>query len=215
MRRTTLVLVDDHPPLRTGVAAILERSLRYEVVGEAGTLSEAMDQIRDRQPELVIVDVSLPDGSGIDFVRTVKRDALVSGALVLTMHARRALADSAFEAGADGYLLKESTSEHLVIALDAIMRGEAYLDAALELVRAVRDGCGTGAENGAFRRLSEREFEVFRLLAGGQNSKQIAAMLGISSKTVDNHRASIMAKLDLDSIADLVRLAIRTGELDP
>lgn len=215
MKRPTLLLVDDHPPLRAGVAAILERSLRYEVVGEAGTLSDAMNQILELRPDLVVVDVSLPDGSGIDFVRAVKRDVLVSGALVLTMHARRALADSAFAAGADGYLLKESTSDHLVIALDAIVRGETYLDAALESVRPARGDSGAGAETDTFRRLSERELEVFRLLAGGQNSKKVAALLGISSKTVDNHRGSIMAKLGLESVADLVRLAIRTGEIDP
>jgi len=215
MKRPTLLLVDDHPPLRAGVAAILDRSRRYEVVGEAGTLAEAMSGILERHPEIVVVDVSLPDGSGIDFVRAAKRDELVSGALMLTMHARRALAESAFMAGADGYLLKESTSDHLVAALDAIVRGETYLDAGLDSVRATNDDSRAGLDTGAFRRLSERELEVFRLLAGGQNSKQIASLLGISSKTVDNHRGSIMAKLSLESIADLVRLAIRTGEIDP
>lgn len=215
MKRPTVLLVDDHPPLRAGVAAILERSRRYAVVGEAGTVSDAMDQLLERRPEIVVVDVSLPDGSGIDFVRAVKRDELVSGALVLTMHARRALADSAFGAGADGYLLKESTSDHLVAALDAIVRGETYLDAGLESVHTARADSKAGTEADTFRRLSERELEVFRLLAGGQNSKQIASLLGISSKTVDNHRSSIMTKLSIESIADLVRLAIRTGEIDP
>jgi len=215
MKRATILLVDDHPPLRAGVAAILERSRRYEVIGEAGTLAEAMDQIRECRPGIVVVDVSLPDGSGIDFVRAVKRDHLVSGALMLTMHARRVLADSAFDAGADGYLLKESTSDHLLIALDAIARGETYLDAGLDSLRAAKRDSGVGAESDTFRRLSERELEVFRLLAGGQNSKQIAGLLGISSKTVDNHRGSIMTKLALESIADLVRLAIRSGEIDP
>ncbi len=118
------------------------------------------------------------------------------------------VADSAFDAGADGYLLKESTSDPLLIALDAIVRGETYLDAALESLHPARVDSRVGAEADAFRRLSERELEVCRLLAGGQNSKQIAALLGISSKAVDNHRGSIMTKLGLESIADLVRLAI-------
>lgn len=218
MDEATIVLVDDHPPLRAGVAAIIERSQRYRVVAEAGAIDEALHAIREHRPRVVVVDVTLPDGSGIDLTRLIRRGSLAERVLMLTMHARRALADTAFEAGADGYVLKDSTAEHLIAALDTILAGERYLDAALQSVEPdlILDsnpfGAGPGPE---LAQLSERELEVFRLLAIGQNSKQIGVLLGISSKTVDNHRASVMEKLGIESIAELVRLAIRTGTIDP
>ena len=218
MAEHSIVLVDDHPPLRAGVAAIIGRSGRYRVVAESGSIEEALRLIRQHRPDIVVADISLPDGSGIDLTRLITRDSLAEHVLILTMHARRALAETAFVAGAGAYVLKDSTAEHLIAALDAVRSGERYLDAALQSVEPERR---TGelsllpGDGGELTQLSEREFEVFRLLATGQNSKQIGVRLGISHKTVDNHRASVMEKLALESIADLVRLAIRTGTIDP
>lgn len=213
----SIVLVDDHPPLRAGVAAIIERSRRHKVVAEAGTIEEAAAAVRANTPDILIVDVSLPDGSGIDLVRSLKRSGSVERILVLSMHARRSLAESAFEAGADGYLLKESTPEYLLHALDEIGEGRTFLDHRLRPVGpqagAPEDSHAPGEES--LYRLTPREFEVFRFLAAGKNAKQIGLLLRISSKTVDNHRASIMEKLHLSSLADLVRLAIRTETIDP
>ncbi|WP_455381411.1 response regulator [Salinispira pacifica] len=213
-----ILLVDDHPPLRAGVAAIIERSGRHHVVGEAGTIEEALPIIRNRSPEIAIIDVSLPDGSGIDLCRLLKRERIVARILVLSMHARRSVADSALAAGADGYLLKESTPDYLIHALDEISLGRSFLDHRLRAVTAAPGRAVLGALESAedpLEQLTTREFEVFRLLAAGKNSKQVGALLRISSKTVDNHRASIMDKLALSSIAELVRLAIRTGIIDP
>jgi len=212
MSRNRVILVDDHPPIRVGIAAILERSGAYEVVAEAGTVALAIDEFRRTSPNLVIADVSLPDGSGIDLVRTLKHEAPSVDVLVLSMHARQTLVDAAMQAGAAGYLLKESTSEHLVRALDAIASGESFLDGGLS--RSCDEPRSRG-EDDLLARLSPRELEVFRLLATGRNSKEIASMLGISPKTVDNHRTNIMDKLALESIVDLVRLAIRSGTVDP
>ena len=212
MTRNRVILVDDHPPIRVGIAAILERSGAYEVVAEAGCVERALEEFRCTSPDLVIVDISLPDGSGIDLVRVLKREAPLVDVLVLSMHARRTLADAAIQAGASGYLLKESTSEHLLRALDAIAAGESFLDGGLSRST---DGPGSTCEADVLTRLSGRELEVFRLLASGQNSKQVASLLGISPKTVDNHRLNIMEKLALESIVDLVRLAIRCGAVDP
>lgn len=218
MSARTVLLVDDHPVLRTGVAAMLARSETYDVVGEAGTVEEAILEARSLRPDVVIADVSLPDGTGIDLARRIKRDELATYVLVLTMHARRPMADNALKAGADGYLLKESTGEHLFSALDAVFANEQFLDPALELAASgggIPVAPGTDAAGQRFESLSEREYEVFRLLAAGQNSKQIGSLLGISRKTVDNHRASIMTKLELESIADVVRLGIRVGIVEP
>ncbi len=218
MRTPSVLLVDDHPPLRAGVAAMLQRDGTYEVAGEAGTLDEALIQVRAIKPDIVIADITLPDGNGIDLARSLKRDGASTRVLLLTMHARRAFAENAIKAGADGYLLKESTGEHLFRALETVRSGDVFIDPALGLQN-VGDGSQTPLETGSdtdgFAALSEREYEVFRLLASGQNSKQIGVLLGISSKTVDNHRLSIMTKLNLESIADIVRLAIRVGIVEP
>lgn len=214
MSRTTVALVDDHPPLRAGVAAIIGRSGRYEVVAEAGSVGEASRVIPDSGATIVIVDVSLPDGSGLEVIRSIRSLRPDIGLLVLTMHARRSLADAALKAGACAYLLKESTADLLVAALDAVREGRTYIDPRLEMDASVQGGCRDESP-GRYSGLSEREFEVFALLAAGRNSKEIGATLGISRKTVDNHRSRLMEKLGLTSIADLVRLAVRTNVIEP
>lgn len=214
MKRIAVALVDDHPPLRAGVAAIIGRSGRYEVVAEVGSVEEASRVIPGSGATIVIVDVSLPDGSGLDVIRSIRGRCPEVAVLVLTMHARRSLADAALDAGAGGYLLKESTGEHLVAALDAVGAGRRYVDPRLASVVGGED-CGCDASRARYAGLSDREFEVFRLLAAGRNSKEIGAMLGIARKTVDNHRSRVMEKLGLNSIAGLVRLAVRTGVMEP
>ncbi len=213
------MLVDDHPPLRTGVAAILERSGRYRVIAEAGSVEEALIAARSHRPPIAVLDLLLPDGSGLDLLRVMKREGLVRGVLVLSMNATAAMADAALEAGADAYLLKESTGEHLLRAMDAIRDGRTFLDGRLGRTGSSRGASASSldaaSDRGPLRSLSAREHEIFRLLASGRNSKEIARLLDISSKTVDNHRSRVMQKLELSSIADLVRLAVRTGVIDP
>lgn len=217
MRIATVLLVDDHPPLRAGVAVIIERSGRYRVIAEAGSVDEATTAFEQHAPDIVIADVTLPDGTGIDVIRAIRGRTPSTRILVLSMHARRSLAETVLDEGAGGYLLKESTSDHLVAALDAIQAGRTYVDAGLGLgCRSASSGNGRKTDDrGPFAALSRREFEVFQLLAAGLTSKQIGLRLGISPKTVDNHRGSIMEKLEIESVADLVRLAIRTGVVDP
>ncbi len=216
---TPVMLVDDHPPLRTGVAAILEKSGRYRVVAEAGSVEEALVAARSHRPPITVLDLLLPDGSGLDLLRVMRREGLVRGVLVLTMNATAAMADAALEAGADAYLLKESTGEHLLRAMDAVRDGGTFVDERLGRGDPSRDANApsrdVASERGPLHALSAREHEIFRLLASGRNSKEIARLLDISSKTVDNHRSRVMQKLELSSIADLVRLAVRTGVIDP
>ena len=195
MSTRTVLLVDDHPPLRAGVAAMLGRNGGYDVVGEAGTVEDALLQARELRPEIVIADVTLPDGNGIDLARRIKTDGLAEYVLLLTMHARRGFADNALKAGGKTFLGP---------GLESFGRSDGTPIVPDSEERAAR-----------FESLSEREYEVFRLLAAGQNSKQVGVLLGISSKTVDNHRSSIMTKLQLGSIADIVRLAIRVGIVEP
>jgi DNA-binding NarL/FixJ family response regulator len=216
MDRHTVVLVDDHPPLRAGVASIIERSGSYQVVADVGTVDEAFHVIRMYRPDVVIVDVTLPDGNGVDLIRAAKAERAESKVLILSMHAIRRIADEALRAGADGYMLKESTAEHLITALDQILSGDSFLDA--RLVPVLDGGTPHGARpdgRDGVEILSDREYQVFCLLAHGRTSKEIGVTLGISPKTVDNHRSSIMEKLGVLSVADLVRIAIRTGAMQP
>lgn len=214
----TVILVDDHPPLRSGVAAILSAA-GYEVVAEAGSLAEAEQALASIEPDYLVTDISLPDGNGIDFIRQIRRDRPAIRAVVLTMHARRALAELALNAGADGYVLKESTAESLVAALRAAASGERFLDPRLDAapgrLSTTPPGCSDPSIDVILSQLSGREFEVFRMLAVGRNSKEIGTALGVSPKTVDNHRAHIMEKLCLSGTADLVRLAVRVGVIEP
>lgn len=171
--------------------------------------------MRTRKPDVIVLDVSLPDGNGLDLIRKIVAELPDARIMVLTMHARRQLADEAFKVGADGYLLKESSGELLVDGLERIAAGEQVLDPKLALAKRPA-GCEDPPEApAALERLSPREVEVFQLLAVGRSGKQIAAVLGISPKTVDNHRANIMDKLCVGSIAELVRVAIRTGTIEP
>ena len=216
MNRVRVVLIDDHPPLREGIAAIIGRTASYELVGTAGTFDEGLHLLRTEKPDVVVLDISLPDGNGLDLIRKTVIELPDARIMVLTMHARRQLADRAFEVGADGYLLKESTGELLVDGLERIAAGERVLDPKLASPEPAQGYADTSAFPCAgLGRLSPRELEVFQLLAVGQSGKQIADVLGISPKTVDNHRASVMDKLCVGSIAELVRVAIRTGTIEP
>lgn len=208
----TVILVDDHPPLRAGVATILEATGLYRVASQVGTVADALRATGGLCPDILIVDVSLPDGSGIDLVRSLRAAGCSSRVLVLSMHAIRRLADEAIDAGADGYLLKESTGEYLMTALESICDGRPFVDRRLQSLGA--PGPCENSDGGAGR-LTDREYQVFVHLASGGNSKEIGALLGISPKTVDNHRAAIMDKLGASSVAELVRVAIRTGAIVP
>lgn len=214
--RSRIVIIDDHPPMREGIAAIVARTRTHEVVGTAGSVEEGLSLVREEHPDSVVLDISLPDGSGLDLIRAIIHELPGTKVMVLTMHARRQLADRAFEAGAHGYLLKESSVEFLVEGLLQIAAGHRVLDPKLASPARVEgcDGSEASSES-ILDRLSHRELEVFRRFAMGQPGKQIAAALGISPKTVDNHRAHIMQKLCIESVAELVRIAIRTGTIEP
>jgi DNA-binding NarL/FixJ family response regulator len=199
----SVVIVDDHPALREGIRMILDRAGGFVVVAEAGSVRNAIGAIRQHQPDFAVVDLGLADGDGIEVVRSASQDSPETKVLVLTMFAQKEMADAAIAAGAHGYLLKESSTKELVPFLHAIRSGQTPVDhriCALDL---------------GLSQLTTREVEVFRLLAIGRNTKEIGAQLGISSKTVDNHRASIFQKTNCNSIVDIVRLAIRIGVVQP
>lgn len=215
----TVLLVDDHPLFREGVRAILAREPeRYNVVGEAGTAREALRQAAALAPDVVLLDIALPDAGGIEVLGQFKGLDTPPRVLVLSMHARLDVVAESFRAGALGYVVKDSTAESLLLGLAAVARGERFLDQAiaprllqkLDAYAAQRPR----AADPAYETLTRREQQILRLLAEGRSVTEIAATLYISRKTVENHRSNVYGKLGLKNLAELVHYAARMGLVD-
>ncbi|QLA15908.1 response regulator [Desulfolutivibrio sulfoxidireducens] len=218
-----ILVIDDHPLFREGIKTIIRRNTAFEVVGEAGSAQEGLREAMRLRPDLAVVDISLPDKSGIQLVREMI--AALSGIriIMVSMHSKVDYVAEAFQAGATGYVTKESASENLLTGLLAVARGESFLDPSLSREVAMRllDVSGhkrqAGGESGgqaAYDTLTPREREVMRLVCEGMFTKEIADVLSISIKTVEHHRASIMKKLGLQNTVELVRYAVKIGLID-
>lgn len=200
-----LLLVDDHPVVREGLATLLASNEDLEVVAQAGTLADAL-ALADTPVDVCVLDVALPDGDGISAIPAIRRTWPGASVLVLSMQPERPYAARAIEAGAHGYVTKGAAPSELVRAIRTVAAKRRHLsDYARELLLQRADATGTTV------RLSPRELEVLRRLAGGEAVSEIAHGLGISVKTVSTFKSRIHEKLGLDSIADLIRFADRTG----
>jgi DNA-binding NarL/FixJ family response regulator len=205
-----ILLVDDHQVLREGLRSMLERQPDMQVVGEAPDGTVALRLVRELQPDLVIMDVNMPGMDGIDVTRLISRDHPEVKVLALSMYLRRTFVCEMLKSGAAGYLLKESAFAEIVEAIRTILRGEKYVSnrvAALLVDEYVQQGQRDPGEV----HLTKRELEVVRMLADGKSSKEIAVITGTSVKTVDACRRRVMQKLNVRSIAELVKYAIREG----
>ncbi len=218
LQSKSVVIVDDHPLFREGLKAIINLDDRFELVGEAGDCREAIRVAKEVKPDLMAVDVSLPDMSGIQLTREIQAVLPDTQILIVSVHSRVDYISEAFQAGAKGYMVKESASERLLQGLATIGKGEFFLDSSIscEVVRGLmripaREATITDA---AYDILTSREQEILRLLAEGLGTKEIADRLSISPKTVENHRSNIMNKLELNSVVELVRYAARLGLID-
>jgi DNA-binding NarL/FixJ family response regulator len=216
--KTTVLIIDDHPLFREGLKAIIGREPRYRLVGEADTARAGIHLATESRPDVIIVDVSLPDKNGIELTRDLAKLLPESRVLIISMHSKITYIATAFQAGARGYLVKESASDGLLKGLAAVARGELFLDSSLssQVVENLLQISVTSPAPAAspHPRLTPREQEVMRLLAEGFTTREIAKRLFISPKTVENHRANIMKKLDLRTTIDLVRQAARLGLID-
>lgn len=206
-----ILLVDDHAVVRAGLRLLLDAEPDLAVVGEAGTVQEAIFANRSLEPDVVLMDVVLPDGSGIDATRALVRERPDARVLVLSMQDDPAYVREAFAAGAGGYLVKEAADSDLVEAVRDVGAGERYVHPALG-ARLIAAAAAARAKAEADP-LSEREREVLRLLALGHTNQEIAELLHISVRTAETHRAHIMQKLRLQTRADLVRHALAEGIL--
>ncbi|HUF00479.1 MAG TPA: response regulator transcription factor [Anaerolineales bacterium] len=209
---TRLLIVDDHAVVRSGLRMLLENERDIEIVGEASSASEAMEAATRLKPNVILMDIGLPDLSGIDATREIKKLAPDVSILALTIHEDEEYFFKMLEAGASGYVPKRAAPEELVTAIRAASTGQVYLYPSLAklLVRDFLDG-GRAPGEQISSDLTDREQEVLTYLAEGASNEEIAASLVISPKTVARHRENIMRKLNLHSRSELVRYAIRKG----
>lgn len=200
--RLRLIVVDDHTLVRSGFLRLLEEVDGFEIVADAPDAETALRLVEAHQPDIVVTDIAMPGMSGIDLTRQVVNQWPNVRCLVLSMHKSGPYIKSALDAGASGYLLKDSASNELVMAVKAVGRGETYLSP--KIASLVLTG-------GPLSGLTKRQTEVLQMIAKGESTKGIALQLGLSPKTIETHRAELMKRLNIYDVAGLVRFAIREG----
>jgi len=214
---TRLLLVDDHVVVRSGLRMLLEGQQDVEIVGEAATAAEALEAAGRLSPDVILMDIGLPDKSGIEATREIKALHPAISIVALTIHEDEEYFFKMLDAGASGYVPKRAAPEELLTAIRAAASGEVYLYPSLAKLL-VRDYLSTdhpAGETPTLDGLTDRESEVLTYLAEGASNDEIAAALVISPKTVERHRENIMKKLNLHSRSELVRYAIRKGIIKP
>jgi DNA-binding NarL/FixJ family response regulator len=212
-----ILVADDHEVVRHGLRALLEAQPGWQVVAEAGTGREAVELAEQLRPDIAVLDVSMPELNGLEATRRIRKALPGTEVLVLTMHQTEQLLREALLAGARGYLLKTDAGDRLVAAVAMLAEHKPYFSAQVSevLLHAYVRSTASPGDGGSTDALTAREREVVQLLAEGRNNKEVAEALAISYKTVETHRAAIMRKLSLRSLADLVRYAIRERIVEP
>jgi DNA-binding NarL/FixJ family response regulator len=213
-----IVSIDDHPLFREGIKTIISRDSRFDVIDEAGNGREGLEKIISLKPDVAVVDISLPDTTGLEVARKIRRQSPQTRVMILSMHSKIDYIVEAFQAGATGYVVKESATERLGQALGSVAAGEYYLDSSIsqEVVAKLMQSPVKEAKvsDSGYGKLSSREQQIMRLLAEGVRKSEIADQLCISIKTVENHRTNIMRKLGIHNSMELVRYAARLGLID-
>jgi len=207
-----VVIADDHTIVREGLKQLLLAASDLEIAGEARDGHEVLERVRNSDFDVLLLDMSMPGKSGMELIRQVKGEKPKLRILVLSMHAEHQYAVRAIKAGASGYLTKDSASRELVSAIRKVAGGGAYISP--EVAEALALGAMPQAEGPPHATLSDREYQVFRMLAAGKSVSDIAAELNLSAKTVSTHKARLMEKMALDNQAELVRYAIKHRLVD-
>ncbi|MCX6613303.1 MAG: response regulator transcription factor [Acidobacteria bacterium] len=210
-QKIRVLLADDHAILRKGIRLLIDSQLDMEVVGEAKTGREAIEEVRKSQPDVVVMDVSMPELNGIEGTRQICDEFTKTKVLALSMHRDSVYVREILRAGARGYLLKDSEDDDLVKAIRLIHRGEAFLSPAIS--DAVLADYRKHVTN-PIDLLTGREREILTMVALGKTNKEIANTLNLSVYTVESHRGSVMEKLNLHNTGDIVRFALRSGLID-
>jgi len=207
-----VVVADDHALVREGIRNVIDLPGRMEVVGEAADGDEVLEKVAALEPDVLILDITMPGSSGLETTRTLSREHPELRILILTMHDKREYVLDAVRAGAHGYVLKDGEPSELQRAIEVVAKGDAFYTpwAAAQISAALR-GDGEKPEADELGRLSDREREVLVEVARGRTSKEIGEKLGISPRTVESHRLRVMDKLEIRSIAGLTRFAVAHG----
>jgi len=203
--KTTLLLVDDHAIVRQGLAALLARETDFAVIAEAGTYEEGLAALKAHSPDCVLLDLSLRDRNGLDWIREARAQGYKGNILVLSMHDEGLYAEKVLRAGAQGYVMKDQAEETLVAALRTVRSGRTYLSPAAKALLAGH-GATPSAEKGptGFEGLTARESEILYAIGGSLTTREIAEKFGLSGRTVDVHRVNIRRKLGCTSLAEVL-----------
>jgi DNA-binding NarL/FixJ family response regulator len=215
-KKIKLFLADDHTIVRQGLAKLLEAEPNLEVIGEAKDGRAAVRRVQQLNPDIVIMDIAMPLLNGVEATRQIKKTCPQTKIIILSMHAHDRYISELIGLGASGYLLKDSTGEEIIKAVSAAVKGDVYLSPSISrrVVESYRSLKKTSTQEDLYSKLSNREREVFQMIAEGRSTKEISDILCVSPSTVKTHRANIMEKLQMDNISQLVQFAIRLGIVD-
>ncbi len=215
MKPVRILVADDHEVVRQGVRAVLEGQTGWSVCGEARSGREAVAKATDLRPDVVVLDITMPELNGLEAARQIRR-AVSAKVLILTVHESDQVLTDVLDAGAHGYVLKSDAGRTLVEAIGAVLGGQTFCTERVHGVAGRRTGTRRAeADRRAPGRLTPRQREVVQLLTEGKSNKEIGVVLGITTKTAETHRAHILAKLHLHSMSELVRYAIRNRIIEP
>src|SRR6201996_4465612 len=206
--RLTIAIVDDHPLVREGLAARISAQPDMEVCGEADDIESAMELIVTKRPALVIVDIALRDGHGIDLIKRIVAAGVDTRMLVVSAYDEAFFAERALRAGALGYINKQELQGQVVEAMRTVLRGERYLSATMAQ-RLIAQAIGSKISQGGTDLLTDRELQIFQLIGRGKSTREIAQELNVSVHTIDSHREHIRAKLDLRTGTELIQRAVQ------
>jgi DNA-binding NarL/FixJ family response regulator len=211
--RHRVVIAEDHTILREGLRALLSAESDLEVVGEADDGRQAIRRVEELGPDLILTDLSMPKMNGVEAIREIKKRAPETKVLALTVHKAEEFILEVLQAGADGYVLKDASSEELMMAIKSVLGGKRYLSPSVSqlVIEGYLEGRKSIASSSPWDTLTKRERQILKLIAEGHKNKEIADYLYISVKTVEKHRANLMKKLDLHSAAALTAYAMERG----
>jgi DNA-binding NarL/FixJ family response regulator len=214
----TALIIDDHPFMREGLRAVIEREDSFLVSAEAGSAKEGLEFARANKPDVILLDLGLPDANGLNIIPELLQASPASKIIVVSVHSKVEYVSQAFKAGAVGFVVKESAAETLIDAMGSVLAGNVYLDGNLsrQVVQTLMDlpSGMEGIRDERYGTLTPREQQVLRMLAEGLSCDEIGGKLFISPRTAENHRSSIMRKLGVHSPVELVRYAARLGIID-
>lgn len=209
----SILLVDDFAVVRRGLRDLLESENGWKVIAEAGTGPQAVELARELRPDITVLDINIPELNGLDAASLILKSVPSTRVLVLSGYHSEDMIDKALRAGVRGYVLKSDAEANLVAAVRALMEGRTFFTHSVS--RIMMEQLRHESESKPKHRLTVREAQVVQLLAEGKSNKEVAHILGISRRTVENHRAQVMTKLGLRSFSELVRYAIRNGMVEP